>query len=88
MIVHEQDSLELLCEVDSYPGSTINITKAETVLRHETHSYQSSYYIEKAKCSDGGIYVCTSHNEDFTTYNTSSKSLTVHVTCKFAYVTL
>ena len=85
VVLNEMDSVELLCVVDSYPNSTINITKSGIVLQHRTNSYQSVFHLENAKCSDGGTYVCRSLNEHLTANQPSSKSLQVYVTCKFLF---
>ena len=86
VVVKEMDSVELLCVVDSYPSSTINITKAGIVLQHRTNSYQSVFNLENAKCSDGGTYVCISLNEHLTASRPSSRSLHIYVTCKFPFL--
>lgn len=85
VILNDSDSLELLCKVDSYPSSTINITRSGILLQHRKHSYQTVYRISQVTCSDSGTYDCMAKNEEIRSYSISSKSLQVFVTCKIVF---
>lgn len=86
IIFSKDDSLELLCTVDSYPNATINISRSDIVLKHRTNSSQMIYEIKRAKCSDSGTYVCIAHNEKYESGNFNSKRLHIFVTCKYKFL--
>lgn len=82
-VFNKGDSVELLYTVDSYPYSTVNISRSGTVLQHRTNTSQSIYKIEQARCSDNGIYVCMAKNEKYESGSVNFKHLQIFVRCKY-----
>ena len=59
----EHETATIQCKVESNPLSNVEWTfKNETVYKDNSGVFQSNYTIQRAKCEDTGLYMCTATN--------------------------
>ncbi|XP_052804124.1 uncharacterized protein LOC128234131 [Mya arenaria] len=76
----ENDTVILLCVVNSNPKAEISITKGNDILEVEDNGSNLTHTIASLSCLDAGLYSCTSANR----YNRDLPSIEhfeMHVTC-------
>ncbi|XP_052809082.1 hemicentin-1-like isoform X2 [Mya arenaria] len=62
VVLVEGSRASFRCTVDSNPGSYIEILKDGRSLKHKSNAQSLTLAIEKSKCEDDGIYMCTGRN--------------------------
>ncbi|XP_053372923.1 protein turtle-like [Mercenaria mercenaria] len=79
VVMNENDTVILKCNVDSNPGSDVSVYYKDNVLMSQTDSKSLAYSIVSVTCIDRGEYSCVGFNQY--NVNLSSKSLHLFVTC-------
>ena len=80
-VINEHEKLVLVCTVDSYPGSSIIISRLNKLLEHDSDTNKLLLTLERARCDDAGIYVCSARNEYIDDSTESKKVLQLLVKC-------
>ncbi|XP_060594068.1 uncharacterized protein LOC132748462 isoform X2 [Ruditapes philippinarum] len=78
--LRENDSLELVCQTESNPKSSITIYFKDVILISQSNVNTLTYSKATASCSNDGIYTCVGrniHNEK----DPSRNHLTLHILC-------
>ena len=78
--VDELTAMNLRCDVDSNPRSTIKLLNNSQTLRQVTNSNQAEYTWNEAGCLDTGNYTCEADNR---IKSAVSKSVQLVVRCEF-----
>ena len=86
VIIHEHERLVLVCTVDSYPGSSISISRLNNLLEHNVDTNKLLLTLENVRCDDTGVYVCSARNEYIDGSTESKQELQVFVRCTCNYI--
>ena len=82
--VSESESAVFQCNVDSNPASSITWTSTRSgrVLQKNHSVLQSSYIIDRAKCTEAGTYMCQATNTFNGEMGMANKTIDLYVLCK------
>jgi hypothetical protein len=82
--VNEYESAIFQCNVDSNPASNITWTSARSgkVLQTDHSVLQSSYRINRAKCTQTGTYMCQAINTFNGEMGMANKTIDLYIVCK------
>ena len=82
--VNESESAIVQCSVDSNPASNIKWTTSRSgkVLQTDHSVLQSSYIIDRAKCTQTGTYMCQATNTFNGMMGMANKTIDFIVLCK------
>jgi hypothetical protein len=82
--VNESESAIFQCNVDSNPASNITWTSTRSgkVLQTDHNFLQSSYRINRAKCTQTGTYMCQAINTFNGDMGMAKKTIDLYVICK------
>ena len=82
--VNESESAIFRCNVDSNPASNITwtLTRTGKVLQTDHSVIQSSYIIDRAKCTQTGTYMCQATNTFNGVMGMANKTIDLYVLCK------